>query len=1047
MFRILTTLISLSCINILNGQISIIGKATPAGDLITDFNMTQDPMEVNQWSITISLFAEEVKFRKDNEGTVNWGGADFPSGTAILDGASIVVGESGTYEVMFNEVTGAYSFTLLAQGSVGVGTSAPNSSAALEIASANQGLLIPRMNTLQINQIVNPANGLLVYNAEEDKLFAYKNSLWAPISSEMELQDTDKDTRVLVEKEVDDDIIRFDLQGTEFGRFEKETFHMGVVERGNLFIGLNAGIDDTTGVNNTIMGVNAGRFTSSGAKNTFIGEGAGKNNKTGNDNTLIGSGAGDLNSAGNLNVMIGRQAGFDNGGSSNTFVGAQSAVFNNPGENNTFLGASSGYQSDGSGNVFLGSNAGRNQKGSNKLLIENSDADSTVALIYGEFDNDLLRINGKLIPTDGVTDVDMDTKIQLRESAAGDTIRFEVEGSEIAGFTQSSLSLGKNKNVLVGVEAGMNITSDAQGNSIFGAGAGINLVRGDYNTIIGEAAGLSLISGADNVQIGSLAGQNNKDGDRNVFVGSFSGRNNVGGSGNVFLGYRAGFEEIGSNKLYIDNLGNSSLASLIYGEFDNSLLRVNGKLVAGEGIYDYDLDTRITLDNLADEDRIRFDVAGNEAMQINSQGNVLINTETQLGSLESKVTVNGINKPTGIEASGGAYGVRGSSSGSGSSSHYGIEGSATGTGTNIGVYGSASGGSTNWAGFFAGNVNVSNELTADNVNVSNELTVDNINIRAYAGGLTDIPGSNFGSLITGPANAHIVVDVRGNDSRDGFHVRVPSSPTMSTVANKSMLSVTGEGVGIDVSDLTRGKLEVVGSLNSAATIFSARLDGLGVSTSQFTSSEPLSGFFSEKVAASEYRVFSDARVKSVIGRSNRQKDLTKLMGIQVTDYAFIDTITKGPGTYKKVIAQELAEVYPNAVSNKLQEVIPDIYQTASFGGGWVKLSTDLSIGEQVKIITKEHSEVYDVILVNDEAFKVDGLQTGGETVFVYGRLVDDFHTVDYEAISMLNVSATQAQQELLEQQQSQIDELKLKVDALMQLLEAKPALQTSSIDR
>ena len=30
-----------------------------------------------------------------------------------------------------------------------------------------------------------------------------------------------------------------------------------------------------------------------------------------------------------------------------------------------------------------------------------------------------------------------------------------------------------------------------------------------------------------------------------------------------------------------------------------------------------------------------------------------------------------------------------------------------------------------------------------------------------------------------------------------------------------------------------------------------------------------------------------------------------------------------------------------------------------------------------------------------------------EKVFVYGREVDDFHTVDYEAISMLNVSATQ----------------------------------------
>ena len=56
----------------------------------------------------------------------------------------------------------------------------------------------------------------------------------------------------------------------------------------------------------------------------------------------------------------------------------------------------------------------------NRLYIENSNADSTGALIYGEFDNDFVRINGKLIPTQGMTDGDMDTKIQVEESADED---------------------------------------------------------------------------------------------------------------------------------------------------------------------------------------------------------------------------------------------------------------------------------------------------------------------------------------------------------------------------------------------------------------------------------------------------------------------------------------------------------------------------------------------------------------------------------------------------------------------------------------------------
>ena len=36
-----------------------------------------------------------------------------------------------------------------------------------------------------------------------------------------------------------------------------------------------------------------------------------------------------------------------------------------------------------------------------------------------------------------------------------------------------------------------------------------------------------------------------------------------------------------------------------------------------------------------------------------------------------------------------------------------------------------------------------------------------------------------------------------------------------------------------------------------------------------------------------------------------------------------------------------------------------------------------------------------------------GLQSEDEQVFVYGREVKDFRSVDYEAIAMLNVSATQ----------------------------------------
>ncbi|MBL7988204.1 MAG: hypothetical protein JNJ94_09090 [Chlorobi bacterium] len=49
-------------------------------------------------------------------------------------------------------------------GHMGVGTTKPDPSAALDIASTTAGLLIPRMTSAQQSALVNPATGLLVFN-------------------------------------------------------------------------------------------------------------------------------------------------------------------------------------------------------------------------------------------------------------------------------------------------------------------------------------------------------------------------------------------------------------------------------------------------------------------------------------------------------------------------------------------------------------------------------------------------------------------------------------------------------------------------------------------------------------------------------------------------------------------------------------------------------------------------------------------------------------------------------------------------------------------
>jgi hypothetical protein len=59
-----------------------------------------------------------------------------------------------------------FVFALKVNAQTGIGTTAPNASAKLEIASTDKGLLIPRMTSAQRGLISLPANGLLVYQTD-----------------------------------------------------------------------------------------------------------------------------------------------------------------------------------------------------------------------------------------------------------------------------------------------------------------------------------------------------------------------------------------------------------------------------------------------------------------------------------------------------------------------------------------------------------------------------------------------------------------------------------------------------------------------------------------------------------------------------------------------------------------------------------------------------------------------------------------------------------------------------------------------------------------
>jgi hypothetical protein len=266
----------------------------------------------------------------------------------------------------------------------------------LDIQSTSKGLLIPRMSALQRSAILAPSPGLLVYQTDSNDGFYYFNGTqWISLSdatfAPSTLADGDTNTKIQVEESPDEDIIRFDIGGTEY--FRMNSGRIEVVNTGNsVFIGDSAGMHDsqinnmnvgigsealksnTTGVLNTAVGYQAMPLSILSTGNTAIGAFAlysntgflGANtangylslysNTTGKQNTASGNSSMRANTTGNINCAYGYNSLSNNiSGGQNTSVGSNSLFFNTTGYNNSaFGGFALAINTTGTYNTALG---------------------------------------------------------------------------------------------------------------------------------------------------------------------------------------------------------------------------------------------------------------------------------------------------------------------------------------------------------------------------------------------------------------------------------------------------------------------------------------------------------------------------------------------------------------------------------------------------------------------------------------------------------------------------------------------------------------------
>lgn len=340
-------------------------------------------------------------------------------------------------------------------------------------------------------------------------------------------------------------------------------------------------------------------------------------------------------------------------------------------------------------------------------------------------------------------------------------------------------------------------------------------------------------------------------------------------------------------------------------------------------------------------------------------------------------------------------------------------------------------------------------------------TVNNYNtfigFRAGAGLVSGksntIIGANVSGLSASLSNNIIIADGDGNrrinidqNGNIGIGTNTPKFPLdirlKTTTWPLAPTSLTYYGISPDS-----------GSFDGTLTTYSNYTNDIGTfntNTSIYADGNIISV---GKLSVAQTSLFSDKRIKNIISKSDSGKDLITLRKLSIINYRMKDKALYGNQEFKKVIAQEVEAVYPQSVSKSgVKTFIPNIYQLAKQNGAVFTFEKPVAIAKEDKFL-KIYDETGESILEienstpNSITVNLAGKRLNGK-LFVYGTEVPDLRTVDYDALSMLNISATQElakKIEVLENENEALKKLNIEMQRTQTIFEERLKHLESSI--
>ena len=344
-----------------------------------------------------------------------------------------------------------------------------------------------------------------------------------------------------------------------------------------------------------------------------------------------------------------------------------------------------------------------------------------------------------------------------------------------------------------------------------------------------------------------------------------------------------------------------------------------------------------------------------------------------------------------------------------------------------------------------GNIDISGDITIQQYYVENGISPK---LLFYGP-----PNANFGE-----AGITFVGGPRGVEQADAYLNFFTNGVTTPDGEIRKRMTISNLG-NVGIGTLGSFPLHVIGGGNwSDVTTDNAygfnthSVDGLTVfndTTGNFKKlgDGDVTAYFENYITSKGYVVPSDKRIKENIRDVSDNNALQKLRDISCVNYEYRDKLARGTRTTIGFIAQQVKEHMPMAILIQ-KDIIPNEMRNSE-SPIWTTI-TDSSGNNTYKLTINDLSDnsgntLYRFYVSNDpsgndeckkEIYSLENepksfmFDQSWNNVFIYGKQVDDFHTLDKQKLFALNFSATQEIDRIQRVEKRKLEEAESKIATL-----------------